>query len=523
MRISDRRVFLIIALVLLFPLQVLAQSRPVDDKWALVVGISRFKDASMNLNYPAKDAADFRDFLIKEAHFAPDHVKLITDEQATRARILTEIGDTWLPHAAGPNDLVLIYMSSHGSPSQMDNEGFNYLVAHDTQKDQLYATGIRLENLAETIKERVHCDRTVIILDACHSGAARAKAGGKSLVRQGNFDIGQIPMGKGLMLICSSQPQEVSWESKNYQNGVFTKQLMDGLKHRGEFTRLGEAFDYMKDKVQQEVLRDRGQLQTPIVRSAWKGDDIVIAARPAKPKPGLPETTASEPAASSAPQTIAMSTGAQSIAPPANVASIGGQNLAVKLLDRVAILPVTGPNEIILDDIWKGFAQKDNIDVPRRLDEVGFRPTIQQVVKKRLAKFLKGKPVFTLEFAGENGGGTHDEELMTIDRNAICSGPGVYNWQAAGNLSQAKYLVEITIHDIFFEDQMGHDLAGARISAKLVSGETGEVLWLQKKKKFSRITMACHDDSIFAEVRNFIPNEIAAAIAKPIASLIKDQ
>ncbi|MBZ0185491.1 MAG: caspase family protein [Candidatus Obscuribacterales bacterium] len=517
-----RSVFVLVVFLLL-ALPSWAQNKPVDDKWALVVGISKFKDASMNLRYPAKDASDFRDFLIKEAHFAPDHVKLITDEQATRARILTEVGDTWLPHAAGPNDLVLIYMSSHGSPSQMDNEGFNYLVAHDTQKDQLYATGIRLENLADTIKERVHCDRTVIILDACHSGAAKAKTGGKSIVRQGNFDIGEIPMGKGLMLICSSQPQEVSWESKKYENGVFTKQLMDGFKYRGDYTRLGEAFTYMKDKVQEEVLRDRGQLQTPVVRSAWKGDDIVLSAKPAKPKPGLPDTTPSSPPASTS---VAMAIpGSQSAGFSAtNTGAIAGSMVNVKLLDRVAILPVTGPKQIILDDIWKGFAEKDHIDIPRRLKEVGLRSTIQQVLKKKLAKYLKDKPVFALEFAESREGNTpSDDELLLVESKALSPEPGVFNWQAAGNLSQAKYLVEITIHDIFFQDQMGNDLAGARISAKLVSGETGEVLWLQKKKKFSRTTFSSHDDSIFAEVKNFIPNSIAGAIAKPIANLIKDQ
>ncbi len=39
--------------------------RPVTDKWALVVGVSNFKDPSINLKYAAKDATfDFRNFLI---------------------------------------------------------------------------------------------------------------------------------------------------------------------------------------------------------------------------------------------------------------------------------------------------------------------------------------------------------------------------------------------------------------------------------------------------------------------------
>ncbi|HMY04936.1 MAG TPA: tetratricopeptide repeat protein, partial [Candidatus Obscuribacter sp.] len=88
-------------------------NRPVRDKWALIIGISNFQDKNLNLKYPAKDARDFHDFLIKEANFAPDHVKLLVDEKATRANILSELGDKWLPRVANPDDLVLIYISSH--------------------------------------------------------------------------------------------------------------------------------------------------------------------------------------------------------------------------------------------------------------------------------------------------------------------------------------------------------------------------------------------------------------------------
>lgn len=209
--------------------EVFAQARHVDDKWALVIGISEFQDPSMNLKYPAKDAKDFKDYLINEANFAPDHVRLLTNENATKINILTELGDRWLPKVALPNDLVVIYISSHGSPSTMDNEGCNYLVAHDTQKGLLYATGISLQELSKTIRERVHAERILVVLDACHSGSAKAKVGGKGIVRTGNFDMNSFPMGKGLILLCSSEPDQVSWESKKYDNGVFTKQLIDAL------------------------------------------------------------------------------------------------------------------------------------------------------------------------------------------------------------------------------------------------------------------------------------------------------
>src|SRR5207302_687031 len=66
-------------------------ARPIKDKWALVVGISNFQNPSIDLKYPAKDAKDFQKYLISQANFAADHVKLLINEDATRERILSEL------------------------------------------------------------------------------------------------------------------------------------------------------------------------------------------------------------------------------------------------------------------------------------------------------------------------------------------------------------------------------------------------------------------------------------------------
>jgi tetratricopeptide (TPR) repeat protein len=262
-------------------------NRPVRDKWALIIGISNFQDPKLNLKYPAKDAQDFYDYLLKEGNFAADHVKLLTNEKATRANILSELGDKWLPRAANPDDLVLIFISSHGSSSDMDVGGVNYLLAYDSQVDSLYASGLPMQDLTRIIKGRVHSDRVVLVLDACHSGAV--DPGAKGLFKTGNLDAAEVAQGTGQLVISSSQPSQVSWESKKYQNSVFTRCLIESLRAKGSATTLGEAFNGMKDRVQEEVLRERGVLQTPVLRSRWKGNDILLAAPPSSPRPGLSE------------------------------------------------------------------------------------------------------------------------------------------------------------------------------------------------------------------------------------------
>lgn len=260
-----------------------AVNRPIRDKWALIVGISKFKDPTLNLRYPSKDAKDFYDFLVTSAGFKKDHIKLLVDEDATRGRILSELGDKWLPRVANPDDLVVIYISSHGSASDMDVVGTNYLLCHDTEVDNLYATGLPMQDLTRTIKGRVHSDRIVLVLDACHSGATTV-SDSKGLSRSSNVNADEVAQGTGQLVISSSMPNQVSWESKKDQNSVFTKYLMEGLKSKPN---LGEAFDYMKNKVQEEVLRERGVLQTPVLKSKWQGSELRIGSPAANPSPGL--------------------------------------------------------------------------------------------------------------------------------------------------------------------------------------------------------------------------------------------
>lgn len=259
-----------------------AASAPIEDKWALVVGISKFAKPSINLSYPAKDARDLAAYLTSDGKFAPDHVKVLTDEEATKERVMAELGDKWLPRLARPNDLVLIFISTHGSPSTADLEGLNYLVMHNTDPDSLYATGLPLSELAAAVKSRVHSNRVVLIVDACHSGAANPA---KGLTRKGNFDSDALMQGTGQMIICSSEPNQVSWESKRYPNGVFTRQLIEALKTGGSKGTLGQAFDRLKEATEAEVLRDRGELQSAVLKTKWQGEALILSAPPTKPRP----------------------------------------------------------------------------------------------------------------------------------------------------------------------------------------------------------------------------------------------
>lgn len=263
-------------------------NRPVGDKWALIFGIGDFADAKIpKLKYASKDAQDFYQYLVKEARFAPDHVRIFLDEKATQRRILSELGSHGLPRLVKPDDLVVIFFSTHGSPSQLDSKGANYIVAYDSDPDDLYVSGVDMKQIFARLKERTEANRIILIMDACHSGSTAA--GGKGIVRTGNFDAKALAEGLGQMVICSSQTEERSWESKRYKNGVFTHNLIEGLRTNPGAT-VSEVFQKICGMVSDEVKEDyAGAEQNPVLHTKWEGSDVRLAAVPSAPRI-IPET-----------------------------------------------------------------------------------------------------------------------------------------------------------------------------------------------------------------------------------------
>lgn len=257
--------------------------RPIRDKWAIIVGISNFEDPKIpKLQYSAKDAIDFYKFLEKTGNFKRDHMRLLLNEKATQRRILTELATLFLHRVAEPDDLVVVFFSTHGSPTEEGPGGNNYLVAYDTSIDELFATGVSMQAIMSTLKDRINSDRILLVLDACHSGATTV--GAKGMSRAANFDAEALAQGSGQLVICSSEPAERSWESKRAPNGVFTKKLMEGLTKNGPNTRLADAFAYLQSQVQKEVKEDRGQAQKPVLKSKWNGAELLPLIAPSNPQ-----------------------------------------------------------------------------------------------------------------------------------------------------------------------------------------------------------------------------------------------
>lgn len=255
---------------------------PVKDKWALIVGISNFQNREYNLKYAAKDAQDFYNFLVNEANFQRDHVLLLLDEKATRRNIMNAFGDQFLPSVTQEGDLVVVFVSTHGTPARKDKGGRNFIVAHDTNRNELYATGVDMDELYRRIKEGVKTDRALIVMDTCYSGGG--VPGAKGPESMANFDANDMAVGCGHLVISSSSPTERSWESSVTKNGVFTKYLLAALRSNNAKTDVKSAFADVLKKVSWEVRSAYGEKQTPQLGGEWEGKQLLLSVPATEPR-----------------------------------------------------------------------------------------------------------------------------------------------------------------------------------------------------------------------------------------------
>jgi hypothetical protein len=258
---------------------------PVRAKHALVIGIGRFRDPKIStLHFTAKDAEDLATVLKdpRYGRFDPANVTVLTDEQATRANILSALNKISLN--AQENDLVFLYVSSHGSPPREDQGLGNvgYIVTHDAALDSIFVEGIDYQDFSNKVA-LVKARRKVVFLDTCFSGQA-SRPGEKALfVEPSGVDPRTAQLflsGEGTYVITSSKANQRSFESDTLRNSYFTYYLMEALRKEGDPPTVKEVFDSLVHEVPMAVAREKGQPQQPQIFPARGPGDLRIGVAP---------------------------------------------------------------------------------------------------------------------------------------------------------------------------------------------------------------------------------------------------
>jgi uncharacterized caspase-like protein len=253
------------------------------EKYAVVIGVSHYKDSSIQqLHFADRDAQAIREFLLSPegGRFKPDKIAYLVNEEATLKNIRTALY-TFLT-AARQQDLVLIYFAGHGQPDPHDPRNL-YLLPYDTETYNMGGTAFPMWEVQDVFSRVIKAQRIVTFTDACHSrGISGESAEGPS---QGRGTAGwrrdaQAGPGNNLFnqylaryagdnqraVLTASDISEYSMEGASWGggHGVFTHFLLEGLRGKADrnadgTVTAGELFDY----VQERVVSATGKLQNP--------------------------------------------------------------------------------------------------------------------------------------------------------------------------------------------------------------------------------------------------------------------
>ena len=243
--------------------------------YAVVVGVSRFTDTKLNLNYADDDAKAYYDFLKSPAGGAvPDeHITLLLNEKATRANIIRALNRQF--RSTEPEDMIIIYMASHGVPASSGNKLF--FLGADTDIENLEGTGVSQQEFNDAFVN-AKATKKVWIADVCHAGTVidikdmmrSDERAASNMVHRLLSNISSHD--ESMIILSASSAGETSRESKEWGggHGVFTYYLLQGLKGAADTNKNGlvdikEAYEYLRS----HVATDTKEKQFPLLNGKY--------------------------------------------------------------------------------------------------------------------------------------------------------------------------------------------------------------------------------------------------------------
>ncbi|HEX6589979.1 MAG TPA: caspase family protein [Longimicrobiales bacterium] len=240
--------------------EVIAYPR-IGQRWAVIIGISDYADDRISdLDFADDDALAMAEFLRSPAGGAvpESNMRLLVNQDATSDAI-REAMFVFLQQAR-PEDLVTIYVASHGSPDPSRPENL-YILSHDADLDALASTAFPMWDFKTALRRQIEAERVVVFTDACHSG--------------GTIEADENPVGGAFaelfspsrrVTLSAADAHELSHEGREWGggHGAFTFLLLEGLRGAADADQDARVtFPEAAAYVQQRVAAATGGIQNP--------------------------------------------------------------------------------------------------------------------------------------------------------------------------------------------------------------------------------------------------------------------
>ena len=250
-----------------------APAAPAARLYVLAIGVGGYSDKSLALQFPAKDARDFAEAMsMQKGRLYGDVItRVLTDGAATKEAILE--GLDWIERQTTQHDVAMIFLAGHGVN---DKNGDYYFLPTTVDLEKLRATGLPFMEVQKTIRNIA--GKTLFFVDTCHSGSIMGAG------RRGMGDLNGVinelaSAGNGAIVFAASTGRQYSLEKPEWQNGAFTKALVEGVLGKADTKRTGRVTFKMLDLYISERVKEltRGE-QTPTTGVPGTVEDFPIAA-----------------------------------------------------------------------------------------------------------------------------------------------------------------------------------------------------------------------------------------------------
>jgi WD40 repeat protein len=243
--------------------------------YVFAVGINKYKNPALNLNYAEPDARGITDFFKRQGKglFKNVEVREIYNEQATRENIVLNLSQL---QNINPQDAVLIYLAGHG-------ENLNdkwYFIPHELtypeREEDVKIKGISSDELSGYMKN-IKAQKILLLIDACKAGAV--------LIAFRGFEdrkaLSQLSRSTGVHIVAASTKDQFAAEVKELGHGVFTYTLLEGLGGKaavnGEAVTVRKLMGYVEEKLPEITKKYKQEAQYPVVDSRGMDFPLVIA------------------------------------------------------------------------------------------------------------------------------------------------------------------------------------------------------------------------------------------------------
>jgi WD40 repeat protein len=225
--------------------------------YVLAVGVSKYEDKNLTLQFAAKDARDFAGSLLKQKDglYRDVVVKVLTDEKATRDEIID--GFDWISKETTSKDIAVVFLAGHGVN---EKGGVYYFLPVNANIDRLRRTGVPFTEMKNTVASLA--GKTILFIDTCHAGNVLGARGAPTDITGVVNELASAE--NGAVVFASSTGKQYSFEDPGLGNGVFTKAVVEGINGRADYTGKGKITVNMLDLYISERVKEltKGK-QTP--------------------------------------------------------------------------------------------------------------------------------------------------------------------------------------------------------------------------------------------------------------------